>query len=179
MAAISSAPDTARPARKAPASRVIVVRAATTDDLDAVMALRLALVREESRRVGRRTNARDMLARARHIYSLQLSNQEEATLLAFAATRAVGVLRCTISTDSSPAGAIRYAFLTSGYVVPSQRRRGVMHALLQAADAWCRTRALQEMRLQVQWENVVGNAAWDALGFAPHEVRRRRLVPSG
>jgi len=139
--------------------------------------LRLALLREEGVRAGLPPLRRDAPSRARRSYALQLANPVEATLLAVDRGKAVGILRCTISGEVSPARQTRFAFLTSAYVVPSHRRRGVMRRLLSAADAWCRFRQLSEMRLHVQWENVAGNAAWDALGFDAIEVRRRRVVP--
>ena len=153
------------------------MRAATADDLEAVVALRLALLREEGLRAGHAPPRRDTTSRARHTYALQLANPCEATFLAIDGDTAVGILRCTVSSEVSPARQARYAFLTSAYVVPSHRRRGVMRRLLDAADGWCRKEQLSEMRLHVQWENVGGNAAWEALGFDPIELRRRRAVP--
>lgn len=156
----------------------LLVRTATLADLDTVVTLRVALVREEMHRLGIRTSTHAMTRRGREIYALQLASTDEVTFLAFDGAKGVGVLRCTISGDSSPARASRYAFLTSGYVVASYRRRGVLRTLVQHADVWCRSRALREMRLQVQWDNRVGNAAWEALGFFPLEIRRRRIVPT-
>lgn len=167
------------PVSTAPRRRTISVRTATVADIDSVVALRLALLREEGVRAGNAPLRRDAASRARRSYGLQLADPAEATLLAIDRGTAVGVLRCTMSREVSPTREQRYAFLTSAYVVPSHRRHGVMRRLLTAADAWCRIRRLSEMRLHVQWENVSGNSAWDALGFEAFEVRRRRVVPEG
>jgi ribosomal protein S18 acetylase RimI-like enzyme len=156
----------------------IAVRVATGDDLDTVLALRIALVTEERARDGLEPPTRTAVARARRAYAQQLASAQESTLLACAGRTVIGILRCTESGDASAVAPLRYAFLTSAYVLPEHRQRGALRALLRAADAWCRTRDLAELRLQVQWANDIGNNAWASLGFAPVELRRRRLVPA-
>lgn len=156
----------------------ITVRVATEDDLDVVLAMRIALVTEERAREGLAPPVHTAVARARRAYAQQLASAHESTLLASLGRTVIGILRCTESGDASAVTPTRYAFLTSAYVLPPHRQRGALRALLRAADAWCRARGLGEMRLQVQWENDVGNSAWSSLGFAPVELRRRRLVPS-
>jgi aminoglycoside 6'-N-acetyltransferase I len=64
------------------------------------------------------------------------------------------------------------------YVVPKARERGVLRALLGAADAWCAERGLDEMRLHNAADNPLANAAWEALGFEVVEhLRVRSLKP--
>jgi GNAT superfamily N-acetyltransferase len=62
------------------------------------------------------------------------------------------------------------------YVLPSQRRRGVLSALVAAAERWCAEQGITEMRLHVGVDNDVGNAAWQALGFEPAELLRVRSI---
>ena len=72
----------------------------------------------------------------------------------------------------------QYAYVSSVYVLPNARERGVLHAMLAAADAWCVERGLDEMRLHNAADNPLANAAWEALGFEVVEhLRVRSLGP--
>lgn len=179
-------PVTSRPPRAATPRRTVVagttggdiaVRAAAPDDLETVVSLRLALLREEAARDRSAPPDASAEARAYHVYGAQLACDRETTFLAVHRGRAVGILRCTRATDPSLVRPGPYAVLTSAYVRPTYRHRGVLRALLGRADEWCRARGLPEMRLHAFVENTDGNAAWEALGFAATEVRRRRVVP--
>ena len=89
-----------------------------------------------------------------------------------------GILRCVESIGSPLLEPARYAYVSSVYVRPEARRRGVLRALLRAADAWSVARGLDQMRLH----NVVGSesaeGAWTALGFdIVEQVRIRYITP--
>ena len=154
--------------------RPVRVRVATERDVDEVAALRLALAAEESQ--GGRISAR-LAARARRISAAHIGGESEVTLLAVAAGRVVGMVRCVEVSGVALVGPSRYAVLTSAFVRPGSRRRGALSALLDAADAWCRSRQLGEIRLHCRIGNDGGQAAWSALGFAPVEIRYTRTVP--
>lgn len=158
------------------------MREAMLRDLDAVVALRLALLHEHPDHpiYGRlRTDVSD---RARGLFAMQLRSTTEVIFLAERGGNekedAVGVLRCVESVGSPLMEPARYAYVSSAYVRPDARRRGVLRALLHAAERWARARGLDQMRLH----NVAGSAnaerAWSALGFGVVEqVRVRDLRP--
>jgi ribosomal protein S18 acetylase RimI-like enzyme len=154
----------------------VTVREATARDLESVVALRLALLREHPDHpiYGRlRANVSD---RARELFANQLRSTTESIFLAEHAGSVVGVLRCVESIGSPLLEPARYAYVSSVYVRPEDRRQGVLRALLRAAERWARARGLDQMRLH----NVAGSAAaegaWSALGFAVVEqVRVRNL----
>jgi GNAT superfamily N-acetyltransferase len=154
----------------------LTVRLATMDDLDVVVQLRMALLREEAKRAILPRLRRDASLRARTIFAAELEGGHGATYLAFEGARAVGVLRCTISRNTQLVRPLRYAYLSWAWVQPGFRRRGVLRALVAAVEEWCRTRRLTEIRLRVTVDNGVGNASWAALGFAPEELVRRRAI---
>jgi GNAT superfamily N-acetyltransferase len=170
----------ARTASSGSASRArtaISVRAATADDLDRIVALRLALLDEyEGHLVFGRVHP-DAATRAPQLCARQLASPRDLFLLAEAGGRAVGLLRLTESRASPLLRPERFAHVSSVYVRPAYRRRGVLKALLAHADAWCAERGLPEMRLH----NVPGGVAaatWAALGFGvAEEVRTRPLTP--
>ena len=156
----------------------IHVRQASTRDLDAVMELRLALLHEHPYHPVYGRLRTDVTARARDLFATQLRSASESIFLADREDVVAGILRCVESIGSPLLNPARYAYVSSVYVRPDARRRGVLRALLYAAEKWSRARGLDQMRLH----NVVGSAsaesAWSALGFAVVEqVRLRNLDP--
>ena len=153
------------------------MRAATPDDLETVLAFRLALLREHAANPVYGRLRADAPERARRLFAAQLAASGEVTLLAERGPRQpVGILRCMESRGSPLLDPARYGYVASVYVLPEARRLGVLHALLDAAAAWCDARGLDEMRLHSAADNAVGNAAWDALGFRVVEHLRTRPV---
>ena len=158
----------------------VVVREAIPRDLDAVVELRLALLREHPDHPVYGRLRPDVDDRARGLFATQLRSTMEAIFLGELDGEVVGVLRCVESVGSPLLDPARYAYVSSAYVRPEARRRGVLRALLRAADRWARARGLDQMRLH----NVAGSAAaeraWSALGFAVVEqVRVRDLDHRG
>ena len=162
-----------------PAPRVpeVSVRVATPDDLEIVLAFRLALLREHAGNPVYGRLRADAPERARRLFASQLVAPEEVTLLAERGRASAGVLRCMESRGSPLLDPARYGYVASVYVVPAERRRGVLRALLHAASEWCAARGLDEMRLHSAADNDVGNAAWEALGFTVVEHLRTRPLP--
>jgi ribosomal protein S18 acetylase RimI-like enzyme len=155
------------------------VRSATPRDLDSVVALRLALLREHPDHpiYGRLRTEVDR--RARDLFAAQLRARTETILLAELAGEVVGILRCVESIGSPLLDPARYAYVSSVYVRPEARRRGVLRALVNEAERWSRARGLDQMRLHNVAGSVDAERAWEALGFSVVEqVRLRSLAPT-
>jgi GNAT superfamily N-acetyltransferase len=152
------------------------VRLASVRDLDAVMALRLALLREHpDHPIYGRLRA-DVDDRARELFANQLRSTMEAIFLADLAGEIAGILRCVESIGSPLLEPARYAYVSSVYVRPEARRRGVLRALLGAAERWSRARKLDQMRLHNVHGSEAAERAWSALGFdVVEQVRVRNL----
>jgi len=150
------------------------VREATPRDLATVVALRLALLREHPEHPIYGRLRRDVTDRARELFAAQLRSPIEVIFLAEQEGEAVGVLRCVESLGSPLMEPARYAYVSSVYVRPESRRRGVLRALLGAAERWARARGLQQMRLHNVAGSMNAEAAWSALGFAVVEQVRLR-----
>ena len=180
----SSDPDLRAPARSgtAPtraASRAaddVQVRVATIDDLPAVVELRLALLREHGQNPLYRRLRPDAAARARRLFGAQLRTPNEVIFLATRGEVVVGILRCVQTAGLPLLFPVLHGYISSVYVVPAARRRGVLRALLAAALAWCEARGLTEIRLHNAADNEAANAAWEALGFRVAEHLRVRFL---
>lgn len=154
----------------------LVVRDATLADVDAVVALRLALLREFAAHPVYGRLHPDAEDRAVELCAEQIASSRDVFLLAVLGGGTVGLLRCTDSRASPLLLPEQFAYVSSAYVVPALRRRGVLRALLDEAERWCAARGLDEMRLHNVPGATAGAAAWTALGFAVvEEVRIRRL----
>jgi ribosomal protein S18 acetylase RimI-like enzyme len=155
----------------------IVVRRATLEDLDQVVALRLALLREEERNPFFANPHPDADARAVELTRGELTAPGEVILVASMDDAIVGMLRCRLVRRMPLVAGDRQAVVTTVYVVPAQRRRGVLSALLNAADLWCRQKGVTDMRLQCALSNDAGRKAWESLGFTPAETVYLRTIP--
>ena len=156
----------------------VTIRVAVADDLETLVAMRLALLREhtESPIYGRLRH--DAAARARVLFATQLDAPDEACFVAEREGKPVGCLRVAESRGSPLLLPARYGYLASAYVVPSARRSGVLRHLVDRGLAWCRERGLVEVRLHADAVNATAGAAWEALGFFVVEhLRHRVLVP--
>jgi ribosomal protein S18 acetylase RimI-like enzyme len=157
----------------------VSVRAADISDLDTVVALRLALLREHQGNPLFERLHPDAPERARGLYRTHLSSADQVILLAEREGRPVGILRCVHAISSPLLMPEAYGYLSSAYVAPGERRTGILTALFDEGVAWCRARGLGEVRLYVSVSDDVARAAWSSLGFAAvEELRVRRLAPA-
>jgi len=156
--------------------RRVTVRRAQPSDLGTVVSLRLALLREYGDHPLYANLHQDVVDRAFDLYHAQIVANDERLFLAELGEEAVGILRAVDVRGSPLVLPERYCYVSSVYVVPSARRRGVMRALVRAAEAWCEERGLGEMRLHNAASSRVAVDAWTALGFEVVEQVRRRTV---
>lgn len=159
-----------------PGRKPVRVRRARIDDLDAIVLLRLALLREDDAnpRFAHPQAARRVLRLTRS----QLATPGQVFLVATRGAGVVGILRCRAVRRTPLVAVQRQAVVTTAYVVPHERRRGVLRALVRAADRWCRHEGLRAMRLQCALGNEAARKAWHALGFHEAEVLSLRAVPA-
>lgn len=155
----------------------LLIRPATLADLDAVVSLRLALLHEhQSNPLFERLHP-DAAKRARDIYRSHIESHEQIVLLALRDTEPVGILRCVHAVSSPLLLPESYGYMSSAYVVPAERRAGILKALFEEGVRWCRSRDLTELRLYVSVGDEVARSTWSSLGFTPvEELRILRLA---
>lgn len=159
--------------------RRLSVRPADLDDLSSVVDLRLALLREYADHPMYGRLRPDARARAYELYRGQLTAHDEQIFVAEVDGAVVGVLRCVDTLSSPLLYPERYCYVSSVYVRPAARRKGVLRALLTAAEAWCEQRGIDEMRLHNAPSSAVAERTWSALGFEVVEHVRRRSAKVG
>ena len=162
------------------ARNALVVRRATPDDLETVVALRLALLREYPEHPVYGRLRPDVETRAHALFAAQLESDIEVVFLADVGGDPVGLVRCVDTVSSPLLLPERYCYVSSAYVKPDFRRRGILQALIERARDWCDQRGLIEMRLHNVGSRASAAGAWDALGFeVVEQVRVLRLRPRG
>lgn len=152
------------------------VRRARLDDLDTVVELRIALLREYGDHPVYGRLRDDAVDRAFELYAAQLRSPHETIFVAERGSRIVGILRCVDSAGSPLLFPEHYCYVSSVYVRPAERHRGVLRALLAAAESWCAERGIDEMRLHNSPSSAAAEQAWAALGFQIVEHVRRRAL---
>lgn len=157
----------------------ISVRRANVDDLTTVVELRLALLREYGDHPLYGNLRPDAQERAFELYRTQLASPHETIFVAEIGSEIVGLMRCVDMPSSPLLFPERYCYVSSVYVRPAVRRKGVLRALLATADQWCEEQGIDEMRLHNSASATVAEQAWSALGFdLVEQVRRRPLHAS-
>ena len=168
-----------KPAARTPAGvarDALLVRRACADDLDTVVTLRLALLREYPDHPVYGRLRPDVESRARALFAAQLDADNEVVFIAELNGVPAGLLRCVETVSSPLLLPERYCYVSSAYVKPDVRRRGVLQALVGHARDWCNERGLIEMRLHNVGSRESAAGAWDALGFeVVEQVRLLRL----
>lgn len=155
--------------------RGVRIRRATLADAERIAELRLSLLAEHAANPIYSRLRRDAPSRAVVLTKHQLASEHEAMFVAVKGERLVAMLRCIDQRGHRLLRPGRYALLSTVYVEPGWRRRGLLRSLLEAASAWSRERGLTEMRLQNAIDNPIAIATWEALGF--HVVEQLRFRP--
>jgi GNAT superfamily N-acetyltransferase len=157
-------------------TRALAVRPARIHDLPRIVEMRLALLGEYADDPLYSQLRPDAADRAIELYHAQLISPDETMFLAERGDRVVGILRCVDTVSSPILLPERYCYVSSVYVLPAERRRGVLRALLRAAEQWCAERGMTEMRLHNSATSPVAATVWSALGFEVVEHVRRRVL---
>src|SRR5438309_923012 len=103
---------------------------ATVDDLAAVVALRLALLREYADHPVYGQLRPDVEARARPLFEQQIKAADQAIFLAERGDEIAGIVRCADVKGSPLLLPDRYCYVTSVFVRPEHRRHGVLSVLM-------------------------------------------------
>jgi GNAT superfamily N-acetyltransferase len=155
---------------------LIEVRRATIADLDTVIELRIALLREHGDHPIYGRLHPEAETRARPVFLHQIQAADQAIFLAACEGHIAGIARCVDSKGSPLLMPDRYCYVTSVYVRPERRRQGVLSALMQQIEGWAKQRGLTEMRLHNSTLTAATRTTWDQLGFEINEEVRLKQI---
>jgi ribosomal protein S18 acetylase RimI-like enzyme len=154
----------------------VSIRRATPDDLDTVLSLRVALLREYGEHAIYGRLRHDVESRARPVFQQQIAAPDQAIFLADRGHETVGLVRCADVRGSPLLYPDRYCYVTSVFVVPQHRRQGVLSRLMERVEEWALERGLSEMRLHNSTHNALARSTWDQLGFEVNEEVRLKQI---
>ncbi len=158
-------------------TRQPMIRLATAEDLNELVALWAHYLRAHHRNSPYRRLAPDGLARRRETFAGLIESPDSAIfVLARADGGLDGMIVCMLERNAPYFLPSRYARIQTPFIRPDARRRGNLKRLLRAATRWAREKGMTEMRLFLASDNVVANALAEELGFDAIAVVRRRPV---
>ena len=152
-------------------------RRARRDDLDALVALWLALCEYHAELSPQFRLGSEAAQELRRLLADQLGDPDQACFVADAPEGGLAGF-CTLRVDR--AGPILddplRAEILDLFVPPTRRRAGLGAALLEAALAWLRARGIRRVEVRVLTRNAVGQRFWHAHGFGSFvDVLEREL----
>lgn len=147
---------------------VTLIRAATPDDEEAVVALWVDLLAYHrsiepvwpDRWTGPRETWRDRLLEL--LRGVWRDPQRQAVLVAVEDQEIVGFLRVGLH-DNGPLP----AQMETLFVVEEHRGAGVARALVEAGERWCLDRGAEEVGVEFIARNEVAQRAYERLGYRP------------
>jgi GNAT superfamily N-acetyltransferase len=152
-----------------------IVRPATTDDLDELVAMWAQYMRAHALNPAyRQLRPTALEERGRRFRS----HIDEATSAVFVIEGEDGgldgMITCFLEENEPYFNPPLYVRIQTPFVRPEARRQGNLKRLLHATFEWARQWEADEVRLYTGADNVIANAVADDLGFDPIEVVRRR-----
>ncbi len=141
-------------------------RRARRDDLDALVALWLALCEHHAELSPQFRLGPEAAQELRRQLADQLGDPDQACFVADAPEGGLAGF-CTVRVDRAAPildDPLRAEILDL-FVRPARRRAGLGAALLEAALAWLRARGIRRVEVRVLTRNAVGQRFWRAHGF--------------
>lgn len=155
----------------------LVLRNATAEDLDSVVHLVGAMLRDMASYGGRALNAEDQVeSELRAHFTRGLGGRDHVVLLAALEGNEkapVGVIEASVRSPHSIFRSRRVLHIHSIYVEPGDRREGIGRALLDAALEWGRGAGCVEAALNVLADNPA-RRLYERTGFEVLEVKMGR-----
>ena len=149
----------------------ISVRPATHDDLDILLEFERAIIEAE--------RPFDPTIRSGpnvHYYDLAtlISSPDAEVLVAEFDAQIIASGYARIDISESYLKHERHSYLGFMYVVPEHRGKGINGMIVDALEAWSRSRGVTEMRLEVYAVNAAAIKAYEKAGYEPLILTMRK-----
>lgn len=151
------------------------IRDATSADLDAMVALWIAMMDEHQAFDARVRLAKGAETGYRAYLGYHLGNEESLVSVAVGGRTAgapvIGFCLSTINRNLPMFLPARYGYLSDLVIAPAERRRGIGRALVADVRRWLKRRRVDTIQLQVYARNEGGAAFWKSMGFVSYYDR--------
>ena len=154
-----------------------LVRKATMDDLDELLALWAYYIRVHRANPAYRLSRADGLEHRRQLFERHVKGRDSCVFVVTGPIDGLdGMLSCFVEQNTGYFDPPRYGRLQTPFVRPEARGRGNVRRLLAAAYLWAREQGLTEIRLFTSAYEPAPNRRAEELGFEAFEIVRRRTV---
>ena len=147
----------------------IIVRAATSDDLETLLQFEQGIIEAE------RPFDSTLKVGTISYYDLNalIKSSEAEVVVAIIDQEIIGSGYALIKNAEPYLRHDQYAFLGFMYVKPAYRGKGVNQKIVEALKQWAISRKLTEIRLDVYAGNEIAKKAYEKTGFTAHMLEMR------
>lgn len=155
----------------------VVVRTATEEDLDELVALWAHYIRIHRVNPGYQLRRPGGLGERRKVFAGHIEGAESRVFVIPRDDGGLdGMITCFVEKNTAYFMPPRYGRLQTPFVRPEARGRGYLNRLLAAAYCWARELELTEVRLFTSAYDPAPNDLAEELGFRAMEYVRRRTI---
>ena len=149
----------------------VITRSATLNDLDLLLTFEQEIIQAERPFDPTIRRGSDV-----HYYDLAalISSPDAEVLVAELDARIIASGYARIDTSERYLKHERHSYLGFMYVVPEHRGKGINGMIVDALEAWSRSRGVTEMRLEVYAVNAAAIKAYDKAGYEPLILTMRK-----
>ena len=151
----------------------IVVREASSEDLDAVTGLWKKLAEYHATLSDDFSLAFDSKRKWSKYLREKFSEISTKLIVAEERGRIVGFMLCMLSPNVPIYKEKKFGLISDVYVLEARRRKGVAKKMLDLAAKWFIKNKVKSLELSVAAMNLEARAAWRTLGFEPVMIKKR------
>ena len=150
------------------------VRPANADDLDELVAMWAQYMRGHALNPAYRRLRPTALADRRRVFARLIEEATSEVFVIEGGGGCDGMISVRLEENETYFNPPLYVRIQTPFVRPDARRQGNLKRLLEAAYEWGRTWEVEELRLYMGADNMIGNAVAEEYGFEAIEIVRRK-----
>lgn len=152
---------------------LIVIRDATSDDIDEVVELWGMLAQHHEEISDQFALAWDGKRRWANYLEQKFSEISTKLIVAEENGKIVGFMLCLLSPNTPVFKERKVGVISDVYVLEERRRKGVAKNMLNVAVKWFKKNKVKSIQLGVAHDNFEARAVWRQMGFEPYMIHKR------